>query len=910
MIFNRLFANLKRLSGPSFNPKARLIVESLEERAMPTGTWTTLANPFPSDGAANMLLLSDGTVMVQGGAGFASNAWFRLSPDATGSYVNGTWSKLPGMSLARRAFTSDVLPDGRVFIMGGEYSGPNSDLNTTNTGEIYDPVANTWTKITNFPVSHFGDDPSEVLPNGDVLAGYFYGAETYIYHPATNTWSATGSKLRADWSDEETWVKLPDDSILSYDIFSSIWTGTGHAQRYIPSQGEWVDAGTVPFLLGNPDNGNELGPALLLPVGRAFFLGANGDTAFYTPPVNSTDVGTWTAGPSIPNGLFTADAPGAMLPSGDVLFAASSLNFPAGPTTIFEFNPTTNTYADVTPHNGFNLNVHSSLTSMLVLPTGQIMLTNDTRQIDVFTPDGAPNPSWQPTISNITDNGNNIFTLTGTQLNGLSEGASYGDDAEMASNYPIVRLIDANGNVSYARTLNWSSTGVATGSTLESVQFTLPPAEAPGAYVVSVIANGIASASVLDIQMGSANTNLTLLVDPNNAANVEVMNGGLLLGQFPVSSLSYLIVTGSNFDNTVVIENTFSGVPVTLNEGTGQDHITVGDGNLDAIEGAITINADASKPVASAALVVDDQDFTGSRTLTLTDSTIGWGGPTIMYAGLGSVTIHGGTVANTFNVLAISANTTVSILGGGGTNTLVGSNAGNTFVLAGNDAGTLGGSAYGSTVSFSQVGNLTGGSGGDTFQFADGATLTGAIAGGGRDTLDYSDYDSSVIVDLQTGFATGVGGTVSGISTIIGGSDKMPAASGIYNLLIGKGGNTLIGGFRRPNILVAGVSASTLTGDFLRDDLLIAGTTAYDTEAELSTWRQIAAYWAGSGTYAARVAALTSGSGVPLLDASVVIGNGGGNILVGEGELALLYTDGLDTITGFDPRSRQITIVP
>src|SRR5947207_12158066 len=101
MILKRLFANFKTPSGPPFHPKARLAVERLEERAMPTGTWTTLANPFPSDGAGNMLLLSDGTVMVHGGAGFASNAWFRLSPDSTGGYVNGTWSQLPAMNLAR-----------------------------------------------------------------------------------------------------------------------------------------------------------------------------------------------------------------------------------------------------------------------------------------------------------------------------------------------------------------------------------------------------------------------------------------------------------------------------------------------------------------------------------------------------------------------------------------------------------------------------------------------------------------------------------------------------------------------------------------------------------------------------------------------------------------------------------------
>jgi hypothetical protein len=58
------------------------------------------------------------------------------------------------------------------------------------------------------------------------------------------------------------------------------------------------------------------------------------------------------------------------------------------------------------------------------------------------------------------------------------------------------------------------------------------------------------------------------------------------------------------------------------------------------------------------------------------------------------------------------------------------------------------------------------------------------------------------------------------------------------------------------------------------------------------------------------VANLLSGTGVPLLDASTVTGNGGGNTLTGNSALALLYSDGLDTITGFDLGSQQIPITP
>ncbi len=455
-----------------------------------------------------MQLLSDGTVMVQGGNNEASKRWYQLKPNVSGSYVNGSWSQLASMNLQRLFAPAAVLPSGKVLIMGGEYSGPNTDSNFTNTGEIYDPVANSWTSITNFPQAQFGDDPIEVLPDGRVLAGYLSGPQTYIYDPASNSWSQTGTKLLGDASDEETWVKLPDGSILSYNVFSSSATAA-HAQRYIPSTGTWVDAGILPSELSSDAVGSELGPAFLVPDGRAFFLGGNGATAFYTPSTN-----TWAAGPAIPGGFVAADAPGAMLPNGDVLFAASPLGtigsdgaytFPA-PSKIFEFDPVAGTYTDVTPSDLVNTN--SDFLIMLVLPTGQVMLTTETHQIEIYTPTGSPNDAWRPTITNITSDGT-TYTLTGTQLNGISEGATFGDDDEMASNYPIVRLRNQAGTIFYARTFNWSSTGVATGSTPVSVQFTLPPGLLPGSYGVTVIANGIASTE-LQVNLGDFDvTNVT-----------------------------------------------------------------------------------------------------------------------------------------------------------------------------------------------------------------------------------------------------------------------------------------------------------------------------------------------------------------------------------------------------------------
>src|SRR5438477_605362 len=55
--------------------------------------WQGLTNPPPFDPGA-MFLLTDGTVMVQdlGASAGGSPNWWRLTPDSTGSYVDGTWS--------------------------------------------------------------------------------------------------------------------------------------------------------------------------------------------------------------------------------------------------------------------------------------------------------------------------------------------------------------------------------------------------------------------------------------------------------------------------------------------------------------------------------------------------------------------------------------------------------------------------------------------------------------------------------------------------------------------------------------------------------------------------------------------------------------------------------------------------
>jgi hypothetical protein len=66
----------------------------------------------------------------------------------------------------------------------------------------------------------------------------------------------------------------------------------------------------------------------------------------------------------------------------------------------------------------------------------------------------------------------------------------------MSSDYPVVRLTNSTGQVYYARTYNWSSTGIMTGTNIVSTEFTVPANLPVGIYSLVVTANGNASAPI------------------------------------------------------------------------------------------------------------------------------------------------------------------------------------------------------------------------------------------------------------------------------------------------------------------------------------------------------------------------------------------------------------------------------
>jgi hypothetical protein len=516
----------------------------------PASPWQPLTKQLDFS-VSNPLLLTDGTVLVHR---TSTPDWWRLSPDVNGSYSNGTWSQIASLpsGYAPRFFASAVLPDGRVIMEGDEYNYPESGKSESDTtrGAIYDPLANSWKSVP--PPSGWtsiGDAASVVLPDGTfMLANALTSAQALLNESNLyslnktskrcvddaiggdcSVWTATG-RGKADKNEEEGWTLLWDGSLLTVDVYSC----DKNSERYLTWLGSWISAGNTGRQLVDC-NIHEVGPQILRPDGTVIAFPATSGVAraaiFYSladnhpliadnqslPTVNLKGSGPWASGPAIPmisgENYTLKDAPAALLPSGNVLFAASphgasSFDFKP-PTHFFELEYATNKIIQVAdPSVDDAKNTHSYQWNFLLLPTGQILACEtDLNNIWIYTSSSnssLPNQAWAPSITeaSVPDliGSGQTYTIDGRRFNGLSQGTAYGDDQQAATNYPLVRIVNwKTKHVFYARTFGHSTMGVGPNN-LHHVQtnFTVPTASRieTGLSTLQVVANGIGSAAV------------------------------------------------------------------------------------------------------------------------------------------------------------------------------------------------------------------------------------------------------------------------------------------------------------------------------------------------------------------------------------------------------------------------------
>jgi hypothetical protein len=425
--------------------------------------------------------------------GNALNHWVKLTPDAKGSYANGTWTTLASSAYARGGAQEHVLRDGRFFEAGGEFlyvypgcasncAQPPSGSALFKNAEIYDPVANTWTIVAS-GLFDIGDTGSATLSDGRIFDSTRVSSATQIYDPVANTWTAAASSPMGS-GDENAWASLQNGGVLQV-------TPNG-AAIYNPATNTWKVTGPLPSGFTTTLSTNQVvqfgdvGGISLMFDGRVLAYGF-GKTAIYTPGPTASDAGTWALGPPMLGGNEAEDEYTVTEPNGRVMVA--TYPFQGSPNTLQEYDPVTNKMTAISPPPD---PVGPYPVSYLNLPNGQVMVTSGSRDW-LFTPNGAPSDSWRPTVTSVVKNSGNTYTLTGTQLSGLINGGDEGDDMTMAENYPIVWLQDSAGNVHYCRSFNFSTMMPQKGSAPQTCQFTTPAGLPAGTYNLFVSSAGVQS---------------------------------------------------------------------------------------------------------------------------------------------------------------------------------------------------------------------------------------------------------------------------------------------------------------------------------------------------------------------------------------------------------------------------------
>jgi outer membrane protein assembly factor BamB len=303
-----------------------------------TGTWSN-AGTHGARYGHSATLFADGRVMLAAGA---NSVVLRTVEIAAAPYAS--WAPVASMIQVRLQHSATLLPDGRVLVAGG----------SSATGEVYDPVANTWTSAGALAVAH-QSHTATLLPTGKVLvAGGNGGGSplTEVFDPATNTFSA-GVNLNSARTYHNA-VLLPNGRVLVAGGFSSVAITT--AELYDNDAGAWQSgvplgvarsghsatplldgrvlvAGGDPALAsaevyvggawtptGNLVQGREEHTATLLGDGRVLVVGGESlGTDLASAELFDPGPGTWSTTGAMADGRRAATA--TLLPCGEVLVA-------------------------------------------------------------------------------------------------------------------------------------------------------------------------------------------------------------------------------------------------------------------------------------------------------------------------------------------------------------------------------------------------------------------------------------------------------------------------------------------------------------------------------------------------------------------------------------------------------------
>ena len=394
--------------------------------------------------------------------------WWKLTPDNTGSYTNGTWTQLAidagratRRSTSRRRCCPTAASSSRAASTSTT-SPPSSPTRAPST--IPSPTPGPRSRRPSGWTDGIGDAQSVVLADG-----------TFMLANCCNTKAAL---LNADYADldgvdrhrqgrtqrrgglDAAAQRQGPDRRLQQHLEPH---ATPRSSMPAPAAGRAPAAPscscpTSPRTAGS----HEIGPAVLRPDGTVFAA----RRAPATPPLQHRHRHL-DGRPRLPASASSSTSPTARRRC----CRTATCWWPrarASSTRLghfFEFDGTSMTQVparpNAAPYPSYDATCWCSPRARSSSPT-------ESGRGDLHRRPARSNRAWVPTITTVpstVSRGSRNNASPARSSTASSQGAAYGDDAQAATNYPLVRITNnATGHVFYARTHDHSTMGVATGS--------------------------------------------------------------------------------------------------------------------------------------------------------------------------------------------------------------------------------------------------------------------------------------------------------------------------------------------------------------------------------------------------------------------------------------------------------------
>lgn len=173
-----------------------------------------------------------GQVIVTGGNDEARSSVY--------SPATGAWTSLANMNRPRGYHSSATLADGKLFVIGGSWSGEVGNKH----GEIYNPVANTWTKLDGCNVTR--------IQTGDPAGPYKSDNHAWLFAWKSNLIFNAGPSTRMTWFNVTGGGSWKEGGTRGTDTDSM----SGIAAMYDAEKGLIVTAGGTTQYAGTPSTKN------------------------------------------------------------------------------------------------------------------------------------------------------------------------------------------------------------------------------------------------------------------------------------------------------------------------------------------------------------------------------------------------------------------------------------------------------------------------------------------------------------------------------------------------------------------------------------------------------------------------------------------------------------------------------